>query len=111
MGDTKQAIYGFRDADYRIMKRVETENDFPSAIHSVEELTTNYRSDEHIVTFTEQVFQQMVRGWEEYREAACQTGLLDYCQDVREERAGKGYVSTCVLERNDAEPPGADQAL
>ena len=105
VGDTKQAIYGFRDADYRIMKRVETENDFPSAIHSVEELTTNYRSDEHIVTFTEQVFQQMVRGWEEYREAACQTGLLDYCQDVREERAGKGYVSTCVLERNDAEPP------
>ena len=105
VGDTKQAIYGFRDADYRIMKRVESENDFPSAIHSVEELTTNYRSDEHIVTFTEEVFQQMVSGWEEYREAACQTGLLDYCQDVLGERAGKGYVSTCVLERNDADPP------
>ncbi len=58
VGDTKQAIYGFRDADYRIMKRVETQNEFPSAAHIVEELTTNYRSDEHIVTFTEQVFQR-----------------------------------------------------
>ncbi|MGA2108967.1 MAG: UvrD-helicase domain-containing protein [Syntrophorhabdales bacterium] len=105
VGDTKQAIYGFRNADYRIMKRVESHNDFPSAVHSVEELTKNYRSDEHIVTFTEEVFQRMVKGWEEYREAACQTGLLDYCQDVKEERTGKGYVSTCVLERNDAEPP------
>ena len=29
VGDTKQAIYGFRDADYTIMKGVETENPFP----------------------------------------------------------------------------------
>ncbi len=105
VGDTKQAIYGFRNADYRIMKRVETHNDFPSAVHTVEELTKNHRSDEAIVTFTEQVFQRMLLGWEEYRAAACQTGLLDYCQDVKEERARKGYVSTCLLERNDSEPP------
>ncbi|HUJ69483.1 MAG TPA: UvrD-helicase domain-containing protein, partial [Syntrophorhabdales bacterium] len=105
VGDTKQAIYGFRHADYKIMKQVETKNDFPSATHTVEELTKNHRSDEAIVSFTEHVFQRMVKGWEEYREAACETGLLDYCQDVKEERAGRGYVSTCLLERNDAEPP------
>ena len=103
VGDTKQAIYGFRNADYKIMKRVETQNEFPSAAPTVKPLPINYRSDEHIVTFTERVFHDLER--EEYREAACETGLLDYCQDVREERAGKGYVSTCVLERNDAEPP------
>ena len=34
VGDAKQAIYGFRDADYRIMKGVETfNNPFPSALH------------------------------------------------------------------------------
>src|SRR5512139_617955 len=33
VGDTKQAIYGFRNADYRIMKRLESKNPFPSALH------------------------------------------------------------------------------
>ncbi|MCX8031454.1 MAG: UvrD-helicase domain-containing protein, partial [Thermodesulfovibrionales bacterium] len=37
VGDTKQAIYGFRDADYRIMKRCELENVFSSAKHRVSE--------------------------------------------------------------------------
>jgi ATP-dependent exoDNAse (exonuclease V) beta subunit len=105
VGDTKQAIYGFRHADYKIMKGVvETKNDFPSAAPMVEDpLRMNYRSDEHIVTFTERVFHGLEG--EEYRDAACQTGLLNYCQDVKDERAGRGYVSTCLLERNDAEPP------
>ncbi|MFQ5561465.1 MAG: UvrD-helicase domain-containing protein, partial [Nitrospinota bacterium] len=40
VGDTKQAIYLFRDADYRIMKGFETTNPFPSAAHLVRELGT-----------------------------------------------------------------------
>jgi hypothetical protein len=35
VGDTKQAIYGFRNADYAIMKGLERNNPFPSAEHSV----------------------------------------------------------------------------
>ncbi len=104
VGDTKQAIYGFRDADYTIMKGVETHNAFPSAIHRVEELHTNYRSDEAIVAFTEHVFQQVVPKWEEYSAAARETGLLSYRQGVKKERTGRGYVQTCLLERNDSEP-------
>ena len=104
VGDTKQAIYGFRDADYRIMKGVMEKNEFPSALHCVEELDKNYRSDEAIVTFAEQLFQCEVPRWEEYRIAACETGLLDYRQDVEGARRGKGYVQTCVVERNDEEP-------
>ena len=44
VGDTKQAIYGFRHADYRIMKKLESKNPFSSALHRVKELETNYRS-------------------------------------------------------------------
>ena len=33
VGDTKQAIYGFRNADYTIMKGCESKNPFPSAGH------------------------------------------------------------------------------
>jgi ATP-dependent helicase/nuclease subunit A len=104
VGDTKQAIYGFREADYTIMKGVERRNAFPSAIHMVEELHTNYRSDEAVVAFTEHVFQRVVPEREELREAACETGLTDYRQGVREDRIGRGYVQTCLLERNDSEP-------
>ncbi len=52
VGDTKQAIYGFRDADYRIMRGVEARNPFPSARHRVEELDTNYRSDGAVIAFS-----------------------------------------------------------
>ena len=44
VGDTKQAIYGFRNADYTIMKEYERTNPFPSAAHYVKELTTSRRS-------------------------------------------------------------------
>ena len=44
VGDTKQSIYGFRDADYRIMKEFEGKSPFPSSGHSVKELTHNFRS-------------------------------------------------------------------
>lgn len=105
VGDTKQAIYGFRDADYKIMKRLETENTFPSAAHRVEELHTNYRSDGTLVAFIEHLFQRTLPEWEEYREAAAETGLLDYCQDAKKEKQGRGYVHACLVERNDSEPP------
>src|SRR5512136_2110368 len=49
VGDTKQAIYGFRHADYTIMKGLESKNPFSSALHSVKELEINYRSLEGIV--------------------------------------------------------------
>jgi len=105
VGDTKQAIYGFRDADYTIMKDVEVHNVFPSALHRVDELHTNYRSDEAIVAFTERVFKGVVPQREEYRAAASETGLSSYGQAVKKERSGRGYVETCLFERNDSEPP------
>jgi ATP-dependent helicase/nuclease subunit A len=105
VGDTKQAIYGFRDADYRIMRRVELENLFPSAYHSVEELGTNYRSDGRVVDFTEKVFHQVLPDQGEYLDAAEETGLLNYAQAVGPGREGRGYVETCLLTRDDNEPP------
>jgi ATP-dependent exoDNAse (exonuclease V) beta subunit len=109
VGDTKQAIYGFRDADYTIMRGVEENNPFPSAFHRVDELHTNFRSDEAIVAFAEHVFQRKVPEWDAYRAAAGESGLLSYRQDVRKERTGRGCVQTCLLERNDSEPPERDK--
>ena len=104
VGDTKQAIYGFREADYRIMRDLESTNPFSSAHHEVRELEVNYRSLERIVQFNKDFFQRRVAGREEYREAAERSGLTDYVQGVREEHRGSGYAEVILCERNDEEP-------
>jgi ATP-dependent exoDNAse (exonuclease V) beta subunit len=104
VGDTKQAIYGFRDADYRIMRDLESTNPFSSAHHEVKELGVNYRSLERIVQFNKDFFQRVVAVREEYREAAGRSGLTDYVQGVREKPEGSGYAEVILCERNDEEP-------
>lgn len=105
VGDTKQAIYGFRHADYTIMKTLEKQNPFPSALHRVQELDTNYRSFEKIVTFNETVFKNIVANSEEYREAGSKSGLIDYVQNVRAEHEKLGYVDVTIMDRDDEAPP------
>jgi ATP-dependent exoDNAse (exonuclease V) beta subunit len=61
VGDTKQAIYGFRDADYTIMKAFESRNPFPSAEYSVQELEVNYRSLQRILEFNDKVFKTLLQ--------------------------------------------------
>ncbi len=105
VGDTKQAIYAFRDADYRIMRGVEAKNPFPSASQRIEELHTNYRSEGAIVAFSEHVFQRVLSGLSAYRTAGEESGLLAYAQTAQKGRERAGFVETCILSRNDREPP------
>lgn len=104
VGDTKQAIYGFRNADYRIMRELESVNPFPSAHHEVKELQVNYRSFERIVKFNEEFFQKVVPAHDNYREAANRSGLTDYSQRVKEEHEGLGYAEVTLREKSDEEP-------
>jgi ATP-dependent exoDNAse (exonuclease V) beta subunit len=109
VGDTKQAIYGFRDADYTIMRNVETRNPFASAAHGVEELHVNYRSDEAIIDFTEDVFQRVLPGLDDYRLAGTRSGLVTYRQAACAERKGRGFVTTCLIARDDEAAPERDK--
>ncbi len=104
VGDTKQAIYGFRNADYTIMKGLEKTNPFPSAEHAVRELDTNYRSRKRILEFNERVFKEKLAGIDEYREAGNRSGLTEYIQKPKEDKDVDGYVEVSLLERNDEEP-------
>ncbi len=103
VGDTKQAIYGFRNADYGIMKGLESKNPFSSAHHNVKELEINYRSLEGVVNFSKTFFQKVVANEDKYREPAGQSGLIDYEQKVKEDRKGVGYVEVIRCEKNDDE--------
>lgn len=101
VGDTKQAIYGFRNADYAIMKGLERENPFPSAPLEIRELDVNYRSFGEIVRFTEGVFGEGIGGDEMYGEAARRSGLLGCRQWVKKGNEGKGYVEYTLYESDD----------
>ena len=103
VGDTKQAIYGFRDADYRIMKDMEAENPFPSASHSVEELHTNYRSSSMVLEYNAKLFKEVLAD-SEYLEAAKRSGHTDYRQGVKEGNVTNGYVETAILSKSASAP-------
>jgi ATP-dependent helicase/nuclease subunit A len=105
VGDTKQAIYGFRDADYTIMKDSEKSNPFPSSEHIVKELDTNYRSLRKILDFNENVFKETAAGNDSYKEAGEQSGLTDYTQRVKEKNKDAGYAEAVIYERDDEDPP------
>ncbi len=105
VGDTKQAIYGFRHADYTIMRGMENENPFPSARqHTRLEMSTNYRSRARILELSQRVFTQNAAVLPDYREAARQSGLDDWRQEAHE-KSPEGRVDVEVLERNDEDPP------
>lgn len=105
VGDTKQAIYKFRSADYRIMKQLETEGEkvFPSAKERFikKELEVNYRSGGEIVRFNEDFFKKTVASIDEYRVPASLSGLTDYIQHPKPENEGRGYIEVKSLKKEE----------
>lgn len=109
VGDTKQAIFGFREADYRIMKSLEDGREaFPSAELKVEELKENWRSGEAVLDYVKKVFlrpEEPAAGGEEdeqdeYGRIAALSGLSRFEQNVIPSHRGKGYVEVALLDKN-----------
>ncbi len=135
VGDTKQAIFGFREADYRIMKEMEERaaEYFGSVEIDVRELDKNYRSFEKILKFTRDIFPKKLNEFDDYRRInqgeagneekvdGVESGgrdeveregspgskkpLYEFEQVPVEENRGKGFVDVVVLERGG----GADE--
>ena len=109
VGDTKQAIYGFRNADYGIMKGLESKNPFSSALHNVKEMEINYRSLEGVVDFSKEFFKKVIAHHDKYREPASRSGLIDYEQRVKESHEGSGYVEVIRCEKKEEESAEKDK--
>ncbi len=119
VGDTKQSIYTFRGADWRIMRNMMEEEEFPSVSTRREELTTNWRSTETLVEFTKDVFRTRVPA-QLPGDISDLSGLASYKQEVQDESKGRGYVEVHVIEApvTDEEkdlrrehPPGREHVL
>ncbi|MFQ3573954.1 MAG: UvrD-helicase domain-containing protein [Thermodesulfovibrionales bacterium] len=108
VGDTKQSIYGFRDADFRIMKELEEKNPFLSVNHKVETLNVNYRSDGYIVNFVRGVFENLP---DDMIEKAKLSGLTEVKQDVVKDRIDKGYVQNIIVKNEQDEVNEAHKVL
>ncbi|MBM4166059.1 MAG: hypothetical protein FJ218_03960 [Ignavibacteria bacterium] len=103
VGDLKQSIYGFRGADWRIMKRLMSGSEFYSVPPIVKQLETNYRSYEHIVQFNDEFFTEKLATANDYAEAAARTGLSDFVQHAKEGTEKKGVVAVHCIQQNDEE--------
>lgn len=121
VGDTKQAIYGFRGADYSIMTELieEAENpqQFPSLDkYKINNLYYNYRSGRRIIDFVKDYFKSELKEYlkneSEKKHIFCQheiplpltlSGLYDCHQKVREDLNDIGFVKIERIEYDDEE--------
>ncbi len=102
VGDMKQSIYGFRGADWRIMKHLQEEDVFPSAKKELRFLKTNFRSFGKILEFDREVFKNIVPA-KVIRGAESASGLSTDEALPRPAFRNKGYVELTVIPP-DAQP-------
>ncbi|MFA6435066.1 MAG: UvrD-helicase domain-containing protein [Elusimicrobiales bacterium] len=117
VGDIKQAIYMFRNADYKIMRSFldvgegrsgETEYLSLAPVGGVLKLINlpvNYRSDGEILDRVNKLFKETLKNSPELLGEDL-TELTTYEQSVRPDRLGSGFVKTEILELEDPEEPG-----
>src|SRR5206468_41429 len=82
VGDTKQSIFTFRGADWRIMARMLQEEEFPSVRCARRSLTMNYRSTGAILDFVKDVFHNVVPN-KIPPEITVRSGLATFEQEVK----------------------------
>ncbi len=109
VGDTKQSIFGFRGADWRIMQRLASGTEaFPSVPVRQLQLANNRRSDEAIVEYVASTFESIAGRGGSDAEAAAQSGLQHCRQTPLPGRRGRGHVETLRLSYNEDVPAERD---
>ena len=111
VGDTRQSIYAFRNADWRIMKTLAEGNEFPSAAKIRHSLMVNRRSNEEILLYAREVFERNVRKREGFAEAANLSGLDQVAQEPTDEHRGKGNVEVVILPWDEEKRPEQAEIL
>ncbi len=114
VGDTKQAIYMFRKADYRIMRdlvlaikdpaRYGKRAIWPSVKDNAEvvPLKENFRSGEMILQYVDQVFKDVLpRMKDQWELREDPSGLTEYEQHTSKPNQAKGYVKAMIISKSE----------
>lgn len=111
VGDTKQAIYGFRQADWRIMHQLATTRPFPSVrVHESPELDVSRRSRPRVLELAERTFRAAAasdRDWG--RRVADASGLASYRQSAVDPGGDPGHAEVVLVDRDDETRPEMDR--
>jgi len=100
VGDTKQAIYGFRQADWRIMSELAASNPFPSVRrHESPELAVSRRSRPRVLELAREVFRRAGEPDSGFAAEALASGLTTYRQEAMDPARDPGYAEVTVFER------------
>ncbi|MCL5277649.1 MAG: UvrD-helicase domain-containing protein [Deltaproteobacteria bacterium] len=123
VGDLKQAIYMFRNADYGIMKDLLSAKDtghsrylsldsLPNGI-DVKNLIVNYRSDEFILKYADEVFKNRLKNCLIGGNKEDVTGLTSFSWKTRKGKEDKGRVEvkTALYEQQDEKDTITKDAL
>ena len=115
VGDMKQAIFMFRKADYRIMRRLKQciQGDIgpgclPASVESnarIIPLEHNFRSGSIILDYVNSLFKKRLKNLMPNILVEDRTGLTSYIQHAIKEKQGHGYVKTIVIPENKEEEP------
>ncbi|HAR36324.1 MAG TPA: hypothetical protein DCR87_05365 [Acidobacteria bacterium] len=110
VGDTKQAIYGFREADYQIMVNlIKGQDGFASVHPRIAELQENWRSRPELLSWLNRIFPDGIRelpvetmDWKDaplWREAASRSGLDDFsCRPACDSGSFPGYAELKLVD-------------
>lgn len=119
VGDIKQAIYMFRNADYRIMRDLldKAEGKKPEAGQlslaplgnrlDFVNLPVNYRSDGEVLAYVDRLFKDKLKASGLAGEDI--TELTTYSQAVQPGRVRDGYVKTDILETESLDDPAGQR--
>ncbi len=112
VGDTKQAIYGFREADYQIMVNLMKGRDgFAPVRPRIAELRHNWRSKRKLLEWVKKIFPDGIKKLPaeimEWKEAAAQS-LLDAfdCQPAVLDKSAPGYAGFKLVGKTDKNKKG-----
>jgi len=110
VGDRRQSIYAFRDADWRIMDRLMKKEYFAAAPAEVLPLDVNWRSYEKVIDYTTRVFEDNV-AHSSFAVSAALSGLLSVKQTPKPEHRGRGLAEVITLEYDEENPPERKEVI
>ncbi|MCX8161099.1 MAG: UvrD-helicase domain-containing protein [Candidatus Saccharicenans sp.] len=109
VGDTKQAIYGFREADYQIMVNlINGQEGFASVRPRIAELRHNWRSRKQLLEWVKKIFPDGIKkdmSWkdaETWKAAAAQSLLDSFdCLPAAPDKSAPGYAELKLIRLTD----------
>ena len=106
VGDVKQSIYRWRSGDWRLLNDIQTQFPSPEAQLDIRTLSTNYRSERHVIEFNNAFFRtaaklEYLTLQDDPEATALQRAYTDVEQSVPDKLDNNGLINIQLLTADD----------